>query len=591
MISLQNEKKNLRILAKNREKYLEKYGIDLEMYFEGFNTNAFEAYDEFIKQSSLLKREPETIPQDIKLLMVFGLGDGRYVREVIETSSWVNDIIIYEPDEKIFLYVCCTEDISDIFADERIEIVIGKNDMQEDLSDSVRRIANMLNITHMYMCTAPGYSRQFKEGYENFIPVIKDLCLSQAVIASTEIKHMRSMYKNDLYALSLLNKSMLASQLFEQIGNVQLPIVLVGAGPSLEKNAHFLNDLNGKAMIIACTRATETLERYGVQPDLVAMVDMEEGHDYTQHDIHREYRMLFSPNAASDIQKLYEGKGIYFGFPPEFCTISSLTKDIINFQTGGSVVTAVFSMLVAAGLKRFILVGEDLAYSDEGKTHSGHFTDSLKKTKDYFTQGIYGGMVRTRYDWVTFREFFEEIIKDNPEIEVIDATEGGALIRGSKVCALKEVVEEIGDNRYPIQEWINGMQKAGIDDIEEIAAFYKDYEDRCARAQLMFGDAISMNQALQDKCRRNETYDSAFNRFSIEYDKLYHSITGGSDTEPLRGYCSDVLFDYSERAQFLNGDEDVLERLKAEEELFKGMRAAGSELRSYIADLRKEMLN
>ena len=56
--------------------------------------------------------------------------------------------------------------------------------------------------------------------------------------------------------------------------------------------------------------------------------------------------------------------------------------------------------------------------------------------------GVNGGKVRSRYDWLIYKDWFEDAIRALPEIEVIDATEGGALIKGSKVRTLADVIKK-----------------------------------------------------------------------------------------------------------------------------------------------------
>jgi len=52
-----------------------------------------------------------------------------------------------------------------------------------------------------------------------------------------------------------------------------LPAVLVGAGPSLDKNVHFLPHVKGKAVIISCDAALKVLQRHSVMPDIVVNLD------------------------------------------------------------------------------------------------------------------------------------------------------------------------------------------------------------------------------------------------------------------------------------------------------------------------------
>jgi hypothetical protein len=57
-------------------------------------------------------------------------------------------------------------------------------------------------------------------------------------------------------------------------------------------------------------------------------------------------------------------------------------------------------------------------------------------------EGIDGNPVETRYDWFSYLRWFEDSIKMFPDINVIDATEGGAKIKGSRIMTLKEAIAQ-----------------------------------------------------------------------------------------------------------------------------------------------------
>ena len=99
--------------------------------------------------------------------------------------------------------------------------------------------------------------------------------------------------------------------------------------------------------------------------------------------------------------------------------------------------------LVAGGVREIVLIGQDLAYDGE-MTHAGgvelHIVNESYGMK--MVDGVNGGKVRSRYDWLIYKDWFEDAIRALPEIEVIDATEGGALIKGSKVRTLADVIKK-----------------------------------------------------------------------------------------------------------------------------------------------------
>ncbi len=111
------------------------------------------------------------------------------------------------------------------------------------------------------------------------------------------------------------------------------------------------------------------------------------------------------------------------------------------FNTGGSVSTTALDIGIKFGCKRIIFIGLDLAYTN----NQGHALDTptaemmdtteLRKVLD-----INGRLVGTGKSLDIYRKWIEKRIKGIDNIEFIDATEGGALIEGMRVCKLVDVI-------------------------------------------------------------------------------------------------------------------------------------------------------
>ena len=94
-----------------------------------------------------------------------------------------------------------------------------------------------------------------------------------------------------------------------------------------------------------------------------------------------------------------------------------------------------------------MFVGQDLAYS-KGASHVDNTVltnreslEKMVKTKQDMiqVQGIDGNPVNTSRSFAYMKEFFERVVHDHPGI-YINATEGGAHIKGTEVLSLKEVM-------------------------------------------------------------------------------------------------------------------------------------------------------
>ncbi len=84
---------------------------------------------------------------------------------------------------------------------------------------------------------------------------------------------------------------------------------------------------------------------------------------------------------------------------------------------------------------------------------------------------MYGDQVLTSRMWLTFLRWFENAISQTEGRIVIDATEGGAKIEGTKIMTLREVIDQYCQKQYPIQETIDAFfeksPRLSIDDFEK----------------------------------------------------------------------------------------------------------------------------
>ncbi|MDE7298877.1 MAG: hypothetical protein K2N94_08615, partial [Lachnospiraceae bacterium] len=118
-------------------------------------------------------------------------------------------------------------------------------------------------------------------------------------------------------------------------------------------------------------------------------------------------------------------------------------RDMRDYHSGASVATAAFSICAALGLRRIILIGQDLSYQGD-VTHAGGEIMAIQAEEENicYVDGVDGEKVKTRHDWLQYLRWFERVVQETAgEIEVIDATEGGARIRGTELMRLSEAID------------------------------------------------------------------------------------------------------------------------------------------------------
>lgn len=227
-------------------------------------------------------------------------------------------------------------------------------------------------------------------------------------------------------------------------------VYLVAAGPSLDKNVHLLKDVDRTKSVILCVGRVlkKLINEQGIVPDYTIALDAADRstgyfNGMWNADANRGVPMIVAATASSRIVRLYEGPKYLVcqnGYPKaeEYAAKHSY----MTYETGGSVATIAFDIAARLKATKVVLMGLDLAYtgSKMHATMSGARDMSDDVSGLIPVNGINGDVVYTTKAMEMYIKWFKSAIKKT-DIEVIDATEGGALIDGAKVMTLKEVIK------------------------------------------------------------------------------------------------------------------------------------------------------
>lgn len=372
------------------------------------------------------------------VVSMFGIGNGMFARAILNRMEDNHILILYEPSYDIFSHTLRNYDLSDILLNDRVVIVVeGVNDF--DFHWTVQGVINITNIKSQVQCVYPNYDMLFEESYKIFLTEIKNSMTTSKVEINTTIKlsekYIENLFKNLIYLINSSTVSELKKTL-----PTDLPAIVVAAGPSLKENIEELKKAKGKAVIFACDRVLDFLLDSGVEPDFVITIDPMKlrEHFSLRNDV--SIPLICTIVANNEILRNHIGQKI-------FCTSNAFADEIYNLVNkkatnvtiSGSVAIVAYSTCVDLGFKRIILVGQDLAYSGD-VSHADGTVDKQESRKIVMLEGIDGNMIKSRYDWKEFVIRYQDLITFNPDVEVIDAKQRGARIKGTKVMPLKDAL-------------------------------------------------------------------------------------------------------------------------------------------------------
>jgi hypothetical protein len=263
--------------------------------------------------------------------------------------------------------------------------------------------------------------------------------------------------------------------------NTDIPVILVAAGPSLRKNVDLLKRAKGHMLIVAVDHALSLLHDHGVVPDIIACLDPDKPYIKVGEEF-RDVPFMCDTGANKESFDWNTGVKILVLDCPELQRLRPTDARVSYTYTGSVAIMsmAVFAMLKA---KHIILIGQDLAFSEDGYTHSNGEKESSLADADITLPGYYGGKVKSRRDWLKFWDWYDRYLPDYTDTQVINATEGGASIPHTLQMSLQEAIDQYGggsldlsileDRQYRMTEEEYARMREGVRQyIEEVEELY-----------------------------------------------------------------------------------------------------------------------
>ena len=370
--------------------------------------------------------------------------------------------------------------------------------------------------------------------YDSLVSDIKQYITSKTSDLLTRFEFERRWIENIFLNLPYMFSSYPVSNLFGKFKGY--PGIIVSAGPSLRNNVSMLDKIKDKALIVSVDTAYGVLLKNKISPHIVMTLDAQKysiKHFLGQKSkepllladivsygkISREFP---GEKAFSTTSKFYQGADgkTKRETTPAIDWLEKIIGSIGDIQSGGSVATSVFDLLLNLGCDPIILVGQDLAYTGREIHVSGtyHNDDWFPQTNrilnlDTINQKVirkrkikyvdsFGGSEPVVSDLVfdLYKGWFEDSATKVP-VKVINATEGGARLKNIPENTLEKLALSIKKNNNPPSEvlknaltgkkfsgkekLISGLKK-GLDDINEIERIANLQQDKLSLTSEIF---------------------------------------------------------------------------------------------------------
>jgi len=247
-----------------------------------------------------------------------------------------------------------------------------------------------------------------KDGDDLFFSKVEAIVQRKALNASDfqnrGIDRLHNLLKNSI----LFPAAYEAKDLFGSFS--QIPAIICGAGPSLEREIPYLRLLNERALLFAGGAALSSLSSFEIKPHFGGLIDP---HPPTEIDFASsamEGPCFFQSRVHPDKLLSLQGPLLWTaGSDHDFFEEAS-------FEGGWNVSTYLTALACHLGCNPIVLVGVDLC-GREGKIYSG----GLERRDEMIE--ISDG-VATKKDWLFAARFLTEFAKKHPEVDWINASDG-----------------------------------------------------------------------------------------------------------------------------------------------------------------------
>lgn len=527
--------------------------------------------------------------EKITSLIMFGYGSGMFFDKLKNKMHNYKHIYIYEPDINLFVFILKNFDLNDILNNERIKFFVkGIND--KDLYVKLCSKTNWAMLPTQLVCCHPVYDKLYEKEYKKFGHIIEEYRYALKISENTSIKCAKKFTLNTLRNLEFVKNS---NYLGEFIGKIdkKIPVIIVSAGPSLDKNISELKKAEKKSIILATDSAVKSLIEYKINFDAIVTID---GNKYIEKfdEKYCENIPVFTiPDAKYELLKSNKGRKIWITGQGFYVKLyEKYGYKFPKYLAGGSVATAAFSIAKILGTQTIIMIGQDLAYKGD-ITHSGHRiiedTESESSSQPtIYIDGINGDKVKSKPDWLKYLQWFENVISQmGNEVRVIDATEGGAKINGTKVMKLADAIADYCESEFDFQNFIENFPVTFSE--EEYKEFAKDILQIIKELDVVYNASLygknmveRMFQNLNSQNFENEDYANNFKLIK----EMQAIIQKQTIYILLDEYISSDIADRLKIAakNYLNKYEEEYERVKSLKILFESLINAVKDLKPVV---------
>jgi hypothetical protein len=310
--------------------------------------------------------------------------------------------------------------------------------------------------------------------------------------------------------------------------------VIVSTGPSLAKQLPLLKEYQNYITILCIDASLPILQKEKIKPDFVFSLERVEATAKFFENLDKELLKdtIFIPTSISHpktINYLKDFKQIVSMRPFGYTQIFRLDKwGYIGI--GMSAANMAFDFARMARFPNIVFIGQDLAFGEDGTTHSKGAIYGEKEEQYYKDRikikGYYEDEVETSKIWNMFLNFFKKDVPDavRDGIKVYNCTEGGAYIDGAIHIPFREflsTIPKIEKKEIKLQKVSNSWQIHYINRSKKLITLYLERLKQVKKeVENVFLEIMEKIEYLEQLNKENRLEEIDFDELTKTIDKI-----------------------------------------------------------------------
>lgn len=360
-------------------------------------------------------------------------------------------------------------------------------------------------------------------------------------------------YKNFLFNAKTMLYNPPFQRLLSQRKKSFKNAIVVSAGPSLSANLTLLKKYEENFVIFCVDGAYSVLCENGITPDYVINNDYaNDALKFFETDFKERTMFLCSCFSAFEVVEFLKERNLCVILDPEDPNVKLNFLDDFGYIKPGLFVSYfAYCITMTLGFENVIMLGQDLALSKEGNSHTDGFSLGVRVEVDFYeeyfeVEGFGGGghKVLTHPVWNIYRIYLEDFIANHAHLATFyNVSQTGARIHNAVELSFKECCERFATNIKPHFEppktlTINKTQKL----FDKFIFFVKENIKACEEVDM---EALALQNALISILNSNKDLPLEFlqkvdlnirkfnaiiaNNSSMQEWKLWHCIIKRGD--------------------------------------------------------------